>query len=69
MVETRGVLDRNLLPFLGTVPLTKLGAADLDLRGNTGAPDMVVLEVLVARLSRLAPAAISSARQPCCPTT
>ena len=30
-----------------------LGAADLDLRGNTGAPDVVVLEVLVARLSRL----------------
>ncbi len=28
--ETRGVLDRNLLPFLGTVPLSKLGAADLD---------------------------------------
>lgn len=26
----RGVLDRNLLPFLGTVPLSKLGAADLD---------------------------------------
>lgn len=44
--ETRGVLDRNLLPFLGTVPLTKLGAADLDrfyrrLRetgGRTGRP-------------------------------
>jgi hypothetical protein len=28
--ETRGVLDRNLLPYLGTVPLSKLGAADLD---------------------------------------
>jgi hypothetical protein len=28
--ETSGVLDRNLLPFLGTVPLSKLGAADLD---------------------------------------
>jgi len=28
--ETRGVLDRNLLPFLGSVPLSKLGAADLD---------------------------------------
>ena len=30
VVETRGVLDRNLLPFLGAVPLAKLGAADLD---------------------------------------
>lgn len=30
-----------------------LGVADLDLRGDTGAPDVVVLEVLVARLSRL----------------
>lgn len=30
VVETRGVLDRNLLPFLGTVPLSKLGSADLD---------------------------------------
>jgi DNA polymerase III subunit delta len=30
-----------------------LAAADLDLRGLTGAPDVVVLEVLVARLSRL----------------
>lgn len=30
-----------------------LAAADLDLRGNTGAPDVVVLEVLVARLCRL----------------
>lgn len=30
-----------------------LGAADLDLRGNTGTPDVLVLEVLVARLSRL----------------
>ncbi|MDQ6727297.1 MAG: N-terminal phage integrase SAM-like domain-containing protein [Actinomycetota bacterium] len=28
--ETRGVLDRNLLPYLGKVPLSKLGAADLD---------------------------------------
>lgn len=28
--ETRGVLDRNLLPYLGNVPLSKLGAADLD---------------------------------------
>ena len=28
--ETRGVIDRNLLPFLGNVPLSKLGAADLD---------------------------------------
>jgi integrase len=28
--ETRGALDRNLLPFLGQVPLSKLGAADLD---------------------------------------
>jgi DNA polymerase-3 subunit delta len=30
-----------------------LATADLDLRGNTGAPDVVVLEVLVARLTRL----------------
>jgi integrase len=30
VAETRGVLDRNLLPFLGMVPLSKLGAADLD---------------------------------------
>ena len=30
-----------------------LAAADLDLRGATGAPDTVVLEVLAARLSRL----------------
>ena len=28
--ETRGVMDRNLLPFLGNVPLSKLGAADID---------------------------------------
>jgi len=28
--ETRGVLDRNILPFLGDVPLPKLGATDLD---------------------------------------
>lgn len=28
--ETRGVLDRNILPFVGNVPLSKLGAADLD---------------------------------------
>ncbi|HVM36261.1 MAG TPA: tyrosine-type recombinase/integrase [Actinomycetota bacterium] len=28
--ETRGVIDRNILPFLGDVPLSKLGAADLD---------------------------------------
>lgn len=32
-----------------------LAAADLDLRGATGIPDVVVLEVLVARLSRLRP--------------
>lgn len=30
-----------------------LAAADLDLRGLTGTPDVVILEVLVARLSRL----------------
>lgn len=30
VVETRGVIDRNLLPFLGDVPLSKLGAHDLD---------------------------------------
>lgn len=28
--QTRGILDRNLLPFVGSVPLSKLGAADLD---------------------------------------
>jgi len=28
--ETRGVMDRNLLPFLGNVPLSRLGAADID---------------------------------------
>ncbi len=30
VMETRGVLDRNLLPFLGSIPLSKLGAADID---------------------------------------
>ena len=33
-----------------------LAQADLDLRGRTGLPEMAVLQVLVARLSRLAPA-------------
>jgi hypothetical protein len=28
--ETRGVMDPNLLPFLGNVALSKLGAADID---------------------------------------
>ena len=28
--ETRGFMDRNLLPALGTVPLSKLKAGDLD---------------------------------------
>lgn len=32
-----------------------LAQADLDLRGRTGLPEMTVLQVLVARLSRLAP--------------
>ena len=32
-----------------------LAEADLDLRGRTGLPDSTVLQVLVARLSRLAP--------------
>lgn len=32
-----------------------LAAADLDLRGSTDLPDELVMEVLVARLSRLAP--------------
>ena len=32
-----------------------LGEADLDLRGRTALPDQTVLEVLVARLARLAP--------------
>lgn len=35
--------------------ITTLAAADLDLRGASGWPPEVVLEVLVARLSRLAP--------------
>ncbi len=30
VVETRGFIDRNLRPALGTVPLTRLKAADLD---------------------------------------
>ncbi len=30
VVETRGFVDRNLRPALGTVPLTRLKAADLD---------------------------------------
>lgn len=30
VLETRGVLDRNLLPFLGPIRLSKLGAADID---------------------------------------
>jgi DNA polymerase-3 subunit delta len=34
-----------------------LSDADLDVKGRTGLPDAVVLEVLVARLSRLAPSA------------
>jgi DNA polymerase III subunit delta len=34
-----------------------IAQADLDLRGRTGLPEMAVLQVLVARLSRLAPAA------------
>jgi DNA polymerase-3 subunit delta len=33
-----------------------LAQADLDLRGRTGLPEMAVLQVLVARLSRLGPA-------------
>jgi DNA polymerase-3 subunit delta len=36
--------------------ITLLAQADLDLRGRTGLPEMAVLQVLVARLSRLAPA-------------
>jgi DNA polymerase-3 subunit delta len=32
-----------------------LAQADLDLRGRTGLPETTVLQVLVARLSRLAP--------------
>ncbi|HMC51908.1 MAG TPA: hypothetical protein VKI64_04030, partial [Acidimicrobiales bacterium] len=35
--------------------VTLLADADLDLRGQTGSPEELVLEVLVARLSRLAP--------------
>ena len=34
--------------------ITLLAQADLDLRGAQGWPDRLVLEVLVARLSRLA---------------
>jgi DNA polymerase-3 subunit delta len=35
--------------------ITLLADADLDLRGATGWPEDLVLDVLVARLSRLAP--------------
>ena len=35
--------------------VTLLADADLDLRGRTGWPEDLVLDVLVARLSRLAP--------------
>jgi DNA polymerase-3 subunit delta len=38
-----------------------LSDADLDVKGRTGLPDSAVLEVLVARLSRLAPSARPSA--------
>lgn len=43
VLKTRGVLDRNLLPFLGTIRLSKLGAADIDrhyrrLRDEGGRP-------------------------------
>jgi len=34
--------------------IARLAAADLDLRGVSGLPDVVILEVLVARLARLA---------------
>ena len=39
-----------------------LAAADLDLRGATGAPPEAVLEVLVGRLARLGPAATARRR-------
>jgi DNA polymerase-3 subunit delta len=38
-----------------------LAQADLDLRGRTGLPETAVLQVLVARLSRLGPAVRRSA--------
>jgi DNA polymerase III subunit delta len=46
---------------LGTGPIARavqlLAGADLDLKGRRDLPELVVLEVLVARLSRLAPRA------------
>jgi DNA polymerase-3 subunit delta len=49
---------------LGTAGLKRaielLAAADLDLRGATGWPEELVLEVLVARLSRLGPRTASA---------
>jgi DNA polymerase-3 subunit delta len=37
--------------------ITLLAEADLDLRGRTGLPEKAVIQVLVARLSRLRPSA------------
>lgn len=42
--------------------VTLLADADLDVRGASAWPDHLVLEVLVARLSRLGPAAATAAR-------
>jgi DNA polymerase-3 subunit delta len=42
--------------------ITLLAGADLDVRGATGVPEAAVLEVLVARLSRLRPAGRAAAR-------
>jgi DNA polymerase-3 subunit delta len=41
--------------------ITLIADADLDLRGRTALPDKTVLQVLIARLSRLAPARSGSA--------
>jgi DNA polymerase-3 subunit delta len=47
--------SRKLGPAVGRA-VQMLARADLDLRGETEVPDTVIMEVLVARLSRLAPA-------------
>lgn len=44
--------------------VTLLSDADLDLRGRTGLPAEAVLQVLVARLSRIAPALRHASRRP-----
>ncbi len=46
--------SRRLGPSVGRA-IQMLAKADLDLRGETDVPDTLIMEVLVARLSRLAP--------------